>query len=459
MPDLLVHSFAPLLQAFQPCFTQPSFRSFWGLVCAWILCSGRRSLTRVIQSAQLSEFKHYCSFHRFFSQARWNLDELGRGVFGLLLPFCSPALLGAVDDTLARKSGRHIWGADMHHDPLRSTRAKPFFSFGHNWVVFSLHVCFPFAPHKHWAIPILMRLYRKRQKHQLAPGRGGKWERKQTGQASPKQYRTRPQLALEMIQMVARWAPDRLLHVTGDSEYGGRSISRQLPSNVHLLSRMTMKAALYELPPPHPGGRGRRRKKGKRLPSPLQMAEDSRSPWIKTTLRLYRKRVRVWYKTVDALWYSSAGQRLLRIVVVHDPSHRRRDDCFFSTNLKQTPPEILTKFSLRWPLEVCFRDVKQFLGFEDPQNRVSRATQRTAPLIFYIYDLVVIWYAQSGYKLAPQSTLHRLWYTQKCSTSFEDLLRTLRTATWQERIFEDPALDAPTRKILQPLVEWAKLAA
>jgi hypothetical protein len=97
-------------------------------------------------------------------------------VFDLLLPFCSPALLGAVDDTLARKSGRHIWGADMHHDPLRSTRARPFFSFGHNWVVFSLHVCFPFAPQKHWALPILMRLYRKREKHKLAPGRGGKWK-------------------------------------------------------------------------------------------------------------------------------------------------------------------------------------------------------------------------------------------------------------------------------------------
>ena len=67
MPDLLVRSFAPLLLAFQPCFTRTSFASFWALTCAWILCSGRRSLTRVIQSAQLTEFKHFCSFHRFFS--------------------------------------------------------------------------------------------------------------------------------------------------------------------------------------------------------------------------------------------------------------------------------------------------------------------------------------------------------------------------------------------------------
>jgi hypothetical protein len=455
MPNLLVRSFAPLLLAFQPCFTQPSFQSFWALSCAWILCSGRRSLTRIIQSAQLTEFKHYCSFHRFFSQARWNLDDLGHCVFQLLLPFCTEVLVGAVDDTLARKSGRHIWGAGMHHDPLRSTQKRPFFAFGHNFVVFSLQVALPFAPEKHWAFPILVRMYRKRQTNQRAPAKGGKLECKQTGQATAKQYRTRPELALEMIQIVASWIPQRLLRVLGDSEYAGRSISRHLPANAKLISRMNMKAALYE-PAPKSAKRGRRRKKGHRLLSPLQMAQDPKGHWIKTTVTLYGKQVKLCYQTVDALWYPSAGQLLLRIVLVRDPSGRRHDDCFFSVDLTLTATQILELFSRRWPLEVCFRDVKQFLGFEDPQNRVAKATTRTAPLIFYIYDLVLLWHAQAGHRLAAKSTLGRVWYPQKASVSFEDILRTLRHATWQERIFSDPALDAHTRKILQPFVEWAK---
>jgi hypothetical protein len=41
------------------CFTQPSFASFQALASAWILCSGRRSLTRVIQAAQPGRFKHF----------------------------------------------------------------------------------------------------------------------------------------------------------------------------------------------------------------------------------------------------------------------------------------------------------------------------------------------------------------------------------------------------------------
>jgi len=303
--------------------------------------------------------------------------------------------------------------------------------------------------------PILVRMYRKRQTNQRAPGKNGKLERKQTGQATATEYRTRPELAMEMIQIVASWIPRRTLRVLGDSEYAGQSISRHLPANVKLISRMNMKAALYE-PAGNLAKRGRPRKKGDRLPSPLQMAHDKKAKWIKTTVALYGKQVKLWYQTLDALWYPSAGQQLLRIVVVRDPTGRRRDDCFFSSDLTLTATQILEVFSRRWPLEVCFRDVKQFLGFEDPQNWVAKATTRTAPLIFFIYDLVLLWYAQSGYQLAAESALDRLWYPQKGSVSFEDILRTLRYATWQERIFSDPALDAKTRKILQPFVEWAK---
>ncbi len=315
MPDLMVHSFASLLLAFQPCFTQPSFRSFWALACAWILCCGRRSLTRIIQSGDLAQFKHFCSFHRFFSQARWNLDDLGRCVFDLFLPSCPPVLVGAVDDTLARKSGRHIWGAAMHHDPLRSTKVRPVFSFGHSWVVLSLHLRFPFAPQKVWAVPILVRLYRKK-KAQSAPGRNGKLEPKQTGHATAQQYRTRPELALEMIRVVADWVPQRKLRILGDSEYAGGSISRHLPENVELISRMVMDAALFEPTPKKPSHLGRPRKRGTRLANPTQMADNTAWPWSKTTLQLYGRKVKVWYKSIDALWYSSAGADSCEPIVI-----------------------------------------------------------------------------------------------------------------------------------------------
>jgi len=83
------------------------------------------------------------------------------------------------------------------------------------------------------------------------------------------------------------------------------------------------------------------------------MAQDSQRSWSKTTVWLYGRKVKLWYQSIDALWYSSAKSRLLRIVVVRDPHRRRRDDCFFSTDLTLTPPRILEASALRWPLEVC----------------------------------------------------------------------------------------------------------
>ncbi|MGA2169586.1 MAG: hypothetical protein ABSG62_15360 [Terracidiphilus sp.] len=166
--------------------------------------------------------------------------------------------------------------------------------------------------------------------------------------------------------------------------YAGGSINRHLPVNTQLISRMTIDAALYQLPPLQTAGRGRRRKKGARLSNPLQMAQDPQCSSIKTTVYLYGIRSRFGISPSTRYGITAPGQgccvSLWSVIV----SGRRRDDCFFSTGRTLKPPQILETFALRWPLEVCFRDVKQFLGLEDPQNRVSKATQQTAPLIFYL---------------------------------------------------------------------------
>src|SRR6266700_573541 len=121
-------------------------------------------------------------------------------------------------------------------------------------------------------------MYRKRQTNQRALGKGGKLEHKQTGQATPKQYRTRPELALEMVQSVASWIPDRLLRILGYSDYAGQSSSRHLPANAKLLTRIHLKAPLDEPAGPI-ANRGRPRQPGTRQPSPLQMAQNKKAKW------------------------------------------------------------------------------------------------------------------------------------------------------------------------------------
>ena len=141
----------------------------------------------------------------------------------------------------------------MHYDPLISSRAKSLVSWGHDWVVLTLIVAFPvWAPSKVFALPIAMRLYRNRQgltKGKKNP-KGKKGQQKSTKPKHDPNHRTRPELALELIIMVAQWFPNEEIIVSGDSAYGGQSILSHLPPNVHLISHVHPNGALYEPAPP-----------------------------------------------------------------------------------------------------------------------------------------------------------------------------------------------------------------
>ena len=242
----LTASFVDLLQHFVPVFTTPTFQTFLQIVTGWVLSHRHRYLTEVIFAGGNVGNGHWCRFHRFFSQAAWDIDILGLFLAKLVGTILAPGstLFWAVDDTLCRKRGLTLYGAGMHYDPLISSRAKSLVSWGHDWVVLCLIIVKPFwAPTKVFALPIAVRLYRNRQG--LTKGK------KSRGKASKPNpdHRTRPQLALELIQLVAQWYPDDEIILTGDSAYGGKSILSHLPANVHLISHVHPKGALYERAP------------------------------------------------------------------------------------------------------------------------------------------------------------------------------------------------------------------
>src|SRR5262249_55857734 len=201
-------------------------------------------------------------------------------------------LLWAVDDTLCRKRGLTLYGAGMPYDPLISSRPKALVSWGHDWVVLGLIVVHPFwAPTKVVALPIAARLYINRQG--ATKGKKGKGKAAQTrkvrgkkAQATTKAQatagsevnpdpRTRPELALELITLVARWFPDDEILALGDSAYGGRSVLSHLPPHVHLISPGAAHAALDQVAPPRrPGPPGASPHEGGRLPRPGAAGAD-----------------------------------------------------------------------------------------------------------------------------------------------------------------------------------------
>jgi SRSO17 transposase len=434
----LTPSFVALLQLFSPVFTAPTHQTFSLIVTGWILSHRHRYITEVIFSSGQVGIGHWCRFHRFFSHAAWDLDTLSMSLAKLVATILAPGatLLWAVDDTLCRKRGLTLYGAGMHYDPLISSRAKSLVSWGHDWVVLCLILVHPsWAPTKVFALPIAFRLYKNRQgltKGKKAAKDGPKPAKKASRPKPDPDHRTRPELALELIRLAAAWFPDDEIIVTGDSAYGGKSILLHLPPNVHLISHVHPKGALYEpAAPKAEKTKGRARKKGDRLPGMKPWADDPKQPWIELKFDQFGFHATVAVKTIQALYYKAGRDRLLRIVLVHDLQGKRPDQMFYCTKLDWTTRQILSAYACRWAIECTFENSKQLLGLEDPANRLPRAVERTAPMAMIVYSLVVVWFHRSGHPLLRFPI--RPWYPKKEEPSFADLLTTLRRVSYEEK--------------------------
>lgn len=444
-PSILPESFLALLALFAPCFHAPSAANFTLLVGGWVHCLGRRTITAVALASGAVGVQHVSTLHRFFSRARWSMDEVGHVLFRLALawmPADQPVLL-LVDDTLARKGGKCISLASMHHDPLLSTGRKPFFSFGHVWVVLALWVPLPLGPAHGFALPILFRLYvgSRRGGRADAPSRSSQGARCQAAdRAYPAGTRpTKLELARELIGLVVPWAGERTLWVACDSAYAGRTLLEQRPPHVQVISRLRMDAALWTSPPRRiPSQKGRPRRRGRRLPAPKQTAAACRN-WRSVPVAIYGRRVTTSLFSFTALWYTALREHPVRIVVVRDPAGKRKDEAFFCTDPTVSPTFILETYARRWTLEVTFHDTKQFLGFEHPQSQAAPAVLRTAPMAFVVYDLVLLWSADQLHREGALHWIPRPWYRAKSAPSFSDMLTALRREGWRQAIFVPPS--------------------
>ncbi len=463
----LTPSFVALLQEFCCAFTRPSFVLFVYILTGWALTSRHRFITECIFTSGQVGHGHWSRCHRFFSHNRWSLDGLFWLLAKLLVAVFAPTgpILLAGDDTLCRKRGLTLYGAGMHHDPLISSRALKLVSWGHDWVVLCFLLPLPrWALTKVFALTVGCRLYKNRQgltKGQNKARRRSRsssqnkatGKRKRSRKGDPN-HRTRPELLVELLTLFASWFPDRQIIVTADSAYGGKSVLRKVPANVHLISHVHPDGALYAPPPPpKPHQKGARRKKGERLPGMPAWAADASQPWQELKFDQFGFHATVCVKVQQALYYTAGKDRLLTIVLVRDVEGKRPDQMFYCTLLEWDARTLLSTYAHRWAIEVTFENTKQWLGLEDPANRLPRAVQRTAPMALLLHSLIVLWFEQYGYEWLrfPE----RPWYPQKEEPSFADMLTALRRLSWLEKLRILVEKDSPHNKVVEELAELA----
>jgi len=470
---------------FSIAFSSPSFENFTSLALGWIICTGRHSISRVIQFAPHGTDRSHCSFYRFFSRAKWEPDELSLHLIPMVVKLIprSQGIYLSIDDTLCHRSGAHIWGAGMHFDPLRSNYGRGnnkrtrVMAFGHSWVIASLLVPLPWTLTGRLAVPVAFRLYRSKK-------------------TCPKtDYKKRTELAVETIKLLLGLLPfDRKIIVLGDDEYACRTVAQgiedykislaestwKIQRNIELCGPMSMKAAFYQPKPPYTG-RGRPKKKGARLPSPRKLAEDDSLPWETKKMPIYCRKVEIQVKTQVGWWYSVTGPRPVRMVVTRDPRGRIDDRAYFCTDSQMTVEQVITSYSYRWTQEVLHRNLKQYLGVDDPQNgwwrhphgqrrndrqpgpaahetRGARAVRRTVPFILTVYAVIVLWYLRHGDPLGDVARvlLRAPWNKRKGEVCFADMLSAARRELLRPLLFAGPkesrGFDETTERLRELLI-------
>ncbi len=408
-------------------FMRPTFRLFCQIASGWILCPVRRTITGMMPTADPDRKRPHDAFHYFFRDAAWKTDELWRSqtlpLIAALCPGQGPLTL-LVDDTIVHKTGRRVENADVFRDPIRSTVHKIVYAFGLNVVLLCVCIRLPYV-RQPLALPVNLRLYTKGGPSHLA-------------------------LAATMVQILAQWLPDRHFTLIGDGAYA--SLAKAGLPRTHVTSRLRRDAALYNLPlPRQPGQRGRARKKGSRLPTPLEIAAAAAShQWRLASITLRDRTVQRLILTRVVLWYDVTADLPIRLVIVRDPKGHEHDDFFFTTDTDADPATVASDYNNRWPIEVTFRDAKQVLTLQHPQSWRRCGPSRTVTVGFWLHSAVWLWFIRAcGDKPVWPD---RPWYTRKRSPSFADALTALRAALWRERLSATTAAVPEFAKIAETVV-------
>jgi hypothetical protein len=450
----MIASLQPAVDCLAPAFTEPSFHTSCQLVLAWVMCLGKHTLFRVAQGANpssppdLSARHGLDRYYNFFERSAWTPSVLAQRVGVLILTalrFTGLVTL-LVDDTLAHKTGKCVWGLGWFRDAVASTRKRVATASGHNWVVLAIAVWNPVTGAPVLALPLLARLH-------------------QSGKGQP----SCPALARGMLAEVLPWFPAYRFTLVGDGAYACKELLTDLPERVTFVGRMRGDAAVYDPKPPKAkkGQRGPKPKKGPRLPTPREAAKKadrkrtSAGDWLWQTVLVcvYSQERELQAVSYQAVWPRVLALRPIKIIVVRDPSRRMDDIYLFTTDLQAGVVWVITQFAWRWSIEVLFRASKQVLDVEAPQHWSQESVEKVAPWVWSMQSVIMVWYLTAGRELPEAKELAARMGSWDSEWSLRHMLRVLQRATLHATINPRSANEAQLREMVQTLENWALLAA
>ena len=327
LPSKILELFNPFAPVF---YGETTWEKAKQLVVGTILSSGKRTVSAALQVMGLKDTKTYAKYHHVLNRAAWSSLDAAKILLGLLeksLVLANEPLIFGIDETIERRWGQKISARGIYRDPVRSSKSHFVKTSGLRWISLMLLAQVSWAK-RTWALPVLTA---------LAPS-------ERYYQARKRQSKSLIDRAKQMIWQIRRWLPHHALVFVGDSSYAALdflSDCQHLSKPVTFISRLRMDAALYQ-PAPAYAGKGRPRKKGKRLPTPQQYLSAKDTSWEKRELTWYGGQIReMEVASQTAVWFHFGKPPVpITWVLVRDPLAQYEPICLLATDASLKPQQI-----------------------------------------------------------------------------------------------------------------------
>ena len=330
-----------LLEEFRPCFSKPQFRNFSTYTLGLIACEGKKNIDTINRC--FLNAKDQSSLNRFLTQSPWNLQKLEDK--RLSMSRCLPVDEGStgyllVDDTINRKTGKHMEEAGYHFDSAKGKAV-----WGHD-IVTTHYV------NGETEYPVRLSLYVK----------------KETCRKEQRVFKTKIQLAIEQIEAFMPPAGTNVV-VAFDSWFFCRQIVEAVAAK---------------------GWDWVTQAESNRLVC-LNGEETNVTALASGLLEKQFKTVKVKGEEFSLcgfeVWMSKVGS--VKLVVAKE---KEEDGFHFyvSNRLDWSAKQVLLAYKVRQSIDVFYRDAKQNLGLEAYQMRRGRGAIIHWHLAFNAYTLLAL---------------------------------------------------------------------
>ena len=401
---------------FHGLFTAPAWQSFSLLASGWALATDRHTITTYLWLTGAAAVKHFSPFYVFLGcplyAKRW---QLWGAVIRLAAPYVpeNDVIRVVFDDTTKKKAGMHIEGRGHYRNGAGSARQEYHTLRGLNFVLALMRLPLTRWPGHSLSVPVGLELYLKPEQ----------------AQQLNVPYRSRSQLARDILDFIAEQLPGRQLRSLADGGYATKDYVRALPEAASVVGRFPISAQLYTLPPaPRQKRRGAPRKKGDLIGSPKTLAQSPEG-WVPHPSEVGAE-IQAWC----GLWHAVLPGRLIRVVVLRRATKgtgksagQRKPppalEAFFTTDLALSADDILREYAERWSVEIEIRDANAFDGLGQDQCRKRQRIMGANTFRLVMAAARTLW---GNDQVEPSMGVHlcrqRPWYRQKGASSQLDVV-------------------------------------